>query len=142
MEHNLKSLTDYDQLRIMSNQYFEEFLYSKLDSLVVCDSSLLNSLLYMSPGFEKDPAMEKMVEWTRTSYGVVFQCGTVKPKLVSADANRLHSWEQSVALEAKVAEIAKGLRSVHPLVGDTKSRSVEALRWIYETIYRTGYASH
>lgn len=141
-EFNSVKLSDVDQVAIMGRQYKEEKLLAKSNELVVCDSSLLNSLLYMTPQARELPAVQEMVDWAKVNYGIVFLCQTVKPHLAGPDPHRVHSWEESLQIEAKIkdtlATYVPNIKAVE-LIGDTKYRTTEALRKVYSVVYKAGY---
>lgn len=113
------SLDGLDQIVIMEKQFKEESIFAEgSQALVVADSSPLNSLLYMTNGIRMTLDVEKVLgrlkERNESIPSVAFLCEPVKPALLLPDPNRLHTWEQSVALHEQVKEVlakyAPGLR--------------------------------
>jgi hypothetical protein len=136
------TLTAQDQIDIMMSQWENERVMSQGDSLVICDSSIINGLLYMPEEARQSVSVQSAVAWARKNYGVVFTCQTIQAEGFHKDPNRVHSFEESIRLELQLPilleEFAPEIKPVH-LFGTSKYRTQEALRAIYSHIYGHGY---
>lgn len=97
-------LTDGDQCEIMTMQYDIDLAFRfscrNYPTIIVSDSSPLNSLLYMSPEcrMQDRDFSNRVVEQT----DIFFICPALG--LHSADANRVHTAEQSIEIDKKLVQ--------------------------------------
>lgn len=136
-------LTPNDQVDIMMQQWESERIMSQQPSLVVCDSSILNGLLYMPEEVRESESVKAAVRWANLNYSVVFLCQTL-PTTNTLDPNRVHSLAESQKLEAEFpAILAKYAPEIKPiyLFGNSKYRTQEALRSIYNKLFGHGYGN-
>lgn len=130
------TLSDMDQAEIMQLQYdcidTMEKSTAEANSIVLCDSSPLNSLLYMSPEFRRNNTLVKeLVAKISKDPGVVFVCAPVK-RPMSLDPNRIHGEAESIAVDESIPfvleESIPGLLSdVIHLSGAPQERSLVAI---------------
>lgn len=103
-------LDDWDQLNIMTTQFHLETMMTEVcgsNMTVVTDSSFLNSILYMTDSGVSHsfaPDIENMVYESSRQNRIIFVCPTVKAP-VGSDPNRVHSEEQSLAIEKKIPDM-------------------------------------
>lgn len=130
-------LDDTDQARIFKAQALLEdvFVASSPSSLVVADATAFLALLYMTPGLRLT-----YLDLAKKSVGlfdILFRCRPVHAGVVY-DPNRMHSFEQSVKLDALLDEIlvTVGSPKVIELVGDTRARANHAMTVVMERMCR------
>ena len=102
-------LTNQDQFLIMDNQYeIEETLLTavKDTAIVISDSSTLLSLLYMTPVMIGDPWIQDLMQKSIKRDCLYFYVSPI-PASGNLDPNRLHSREQSIALDLKLDLVLK-----------------------------------
>lgn len=121
-------LSDEDQLAIMQKQLFLEKLYMTAcppDTVIVTDTSALNSLLYMSPEFRQTTEVKKLVAMALRHYTLQFYCSTIEKPLDAQDANRVHTYEQSLAIDKSIPNLLKEIGCPMPraLVGNARARA-------------------
>lgn len=124
-------LDDGFQFQICAEQNKAEQLMVKscLNGLVVTDSSSLNSYLYLSEA-AKTTAIDTVFSGLAQNYDLLFYCPPV-PAFVIKDPNRVHSREESLAIDAQVPGMIEkfGIKGkMVVLVGDSDYRLSEALR--------------
>lgn len=129
-------LTDNDQVNIMQQQSEAEGMMalSSPDSIVVADSAALNALLYMSPELRNLPHMQENARHAVARYGLVFRCHPVRPGSMY-DPNRVHDFNQSLAIDAQVEPLLKeyGLPII-PLGGPQHHRATRAYGLVLEAL--------
>ena len=111
-------LEDEDQLKIMQQQIQMEDMYDAVcdkNTIVICDSSPFNSLLYMSPDVRETALATKLVEKAVFNADLVFYAPLVE-EFGLVDLNRVHDREQSLAIDS---EIPKVLQQYAPSVWKT-----------------------
>lgn len=135
------SLNDEDQLAIAKSQAASEEIMTKASGnfdVVITDSCVCNSLLYMSDEFAAKPEVKSLMLKALKRYDIVFVCGVVPPPVVS-DPNRVHTIQQSYDLDEKlkallveyVCQLDRGPR-FYWLTGDTKPRCREVISEILQ----------
>lgn len=105
-EHGAVELFDDDQWAIMSQQKTEEdvFLYST--PLVISDSSIMNTLLYMTPKARAWPFVRQLVaESTRRNVLYFHVLGSTSD--VNDDQNRLHDAAGSEAIARMIPNMVQ-----------------------------------
>lgn len=131
-------LNDEDQLHIMGSQEAEEKLMklSSPDSVCVADSSAINAFLYMTKDFRDNLLIKRDVYEAAQRYSLIFRCSPVRPGSLY-DPNRVHSFDESVALDELVNPLLSHLvdldRVVH-LFGPQKMRAQKAYGAVLEAI--------
>lgn len=122
-------LTDIDQRQIMSRQLEHLDLMVKScgdDALIVTDTSPLNSLLYMTEEYRSK--VEPLTDWYKTYPRLTFYARPVE-WVGGLDPNRVHSQEQSLAINDSIPKIIFPLLKEEPviLIGDAD------MRWRFAT---------
>jgi hypothetical protein len=132
-------LGDEDQLHIMKKQeLIEKIMVSGAGAttVVIADSTVLNTLLYMTPETRASEDVQEIIQRALARYDLIFYCSPVKPPL-SLDPNRIHDEQQSLALDQMIPEI---LRQFAPhletimLWGDSNSRYHVVTRTVLERL--------
>ena len=116
--HNIQSgssdtqivLTDQDQINIMMQQFSLEKRFKVVcqsDSAIIADSSSVNALFYMSNEARKSATTQLLCETItkRKHYDVIFRCSPIYEKTISNDKNRIHSQDQSLAIDAQISQV-------------------------------------
>ena len=131
------SLDDLDQGRIATNQFFSEkyMVESAPQVVVVADSSVLNSALYMSDEFAARKGPATMMEIAAKRYDIIFLCAPVQLP-AGSDPNRVHDAKQIAEIQQKISELLvkyglSGNPKVIPLGGPTNVRLQAALSAVY-----------
>lgn len=134
-------LDDDDQLQIMKHQLHVETVMAASaasDSIVVCDSSSLNSILYMSEAGRDRPEVQEMIR-AANHYDLVFYCPPVA-RPVNPDPNRVHDYASSLQINKILPEVLKqhvpDLKLI-PVTGDVDAR----YRLVFGSILDKLYAS-
>jgi hypothetical protein len=108
------TLTDDDQLRIASKQKeIEEVMKygCGFDTIIVSDSSIFNTALYLSNGFLDVPD-RPFFKALKGHYDVLFYCHPIPVKVLPDDPNRIHDLEHIKRIQeksVKLLNILKGL---------------------------------
>lgn len=132
------ALSDGDQYEIANSQYTAELIMKTVcgpNSIVITDSCVLNSLLYMSDDFRTTPQVTELIEKSIKQYDLLFLCHLV-PRLNLHDPNRIHSEEESVALHDKLELLVKQYCPNTPVVqlmGNPRSRLLQAVATTLDT---------
>lgn len=124
-------LQNEDQMSIAEGQFRAESVMKEVcpDQVIITDSSVLNSLLYMTPEFTTLPDVFELVTYAINQYDLLFLCGVV-PRPAVIDGNRLHSEEESFTLQGQLEVILNGLVGSEKLIrleGQSTSRLHTAL---------------
>lgn len=131
-------LNDTDQLEIMGRQGTMELLFTEAapKSIVVADAAAFLALLYMTPTCRSLPRIVAAAKRSAARFDLLFRCHPVKPGDLY-DPNRVHSFEQSQALDAQLEEVMH-LVEVPPekVVELGGPSNVRASRAHYETLER------
>lgn len=122
-------LNDEDQLLIMTRQLKSEITVEySVNGIgnIICDSSPLNALFYMSPEFRNDPRVKALVNKTLESTGTVFYCEPVLD-LSILDPNRIHSAEESARIDKNIFAVLQDVcpeyaKKIKYLKGDPEAR--------------------
>lgn len=126
-EH-LFSLDDGDQLAIAAAQYRSELVMNQKELIVITDSCVLNSLLYMTPSMRENAEVKQLAEEAIKKYDVFFVCAPV-PRPAGEDPNRVHNEAASMLIHEQIESLLlpklEG-REVHFLTGTTHARMGQA----------------
>lgn len=142
VKHNIKSedlvLTDTDQFNIMKKQYEMQDLMLKAcgdDSVIVTDSSPLNSLLYMTEEYRKSEWVQQTLAHTLNKNNVFFYSLPVE-WLGSKDPNRVHTEEESAKIDKSIETLLFPLIKQLPtyLTGDVENRARTASSEIFRAL--------
>jgi predicted ATPase len=98
-------LSDEDQLKILERQFELELKFKKYTSphtIIVTDSSPLNSLLYMSDNFKfSEAVLQKIESWQSQIKPVIFYCKPVDSTFHN-DSNRIHDKDESLKIDTRI----------------------------------------
>lgn len=137
---NLKfELNDEDQWAICSNQFMSEYYLTESapSSIVVSDSSVLNSSLYMTDKFSVSVKVSDLMVKALSRYDLLFVCAPV-PMPRSLDSNRVHDKSQILAIQNKIENMLATYQITPPKImylgGTTSVRTAMALSTVYERI--------
>lgn len=130
-------LDDFDQWQISNNQFESEDLMirSSPNSVVVSDSCVLNSALYMNEPYYNSPAVKSLMLRAAVRYDLIFVCAPVSMPN-SLDSNRVHDAEQIKLVQEKIEILLNTYdtkRIIH-LGGSTNERLGIALAAVYDCI--------
>lgn len=133
------SLKDEDQLVIMTRQLRTEVMVEySVNGIgdIICDSSPLNALFYMSPEFRQDKRVKALVSKTLETVGTVFYCEPAENFSIM-DPNRLHSLAQSSAIDSQIMHVLKEccpefVNKVKRLSGTAEQRAARVTNLIVE----------
>lgn len=129
-------LNDIDQRQIMSKQIDAELLMGPTvgrHGVLVCDSSALNALLYMTDDCLQNPDIQAAARQTVANTDIFLICPPV-PSL-ARDVNRLHNKEQSLLINKKLPEVLGTYladKKTKYLTGDSEERTRTAMRALME----------
>lgn len=107
-------LTDEDQLAIARQQFRHELVMSDPRTILITDSSVLNSLLYMSEDFRSSTEVKELAEAAFPRYDLLFVCHPVR-RPDGTDPNRIHDEETSL--------------KIHDAMWDVFAKTVSPERW-------------
>lgn len=100
-QEHLFYLDDDDQVTIANSQHTAELIMNEENVIVITDSCVLNSLLYMTPSMQEREDLRKFMEEAISKYDIVFICGPVsRPK--GEDPNRVHSEAASIHIHNQI----------------------------------------
>ena len=130
-------LEDQDQLEIMTKQFRVENIVSySLNGSgdIICDSSPLNALFYMTEGFRDDSKVKLLVEETLKQSDATFYCEPVTAALL-LDPNRVHTSEQSLQIDRNISSVLKKctpglIASIKCLKGSPEDRASKVVNYI------------
>jgi len=116
-------LTDSDQFNILCEQSEREQILNQHETIVVTDSSVLNTPLYMT---SISPQTEEQIHLSLKRYDLIFRCPPVQPPCIQ-DPHRVHSFEQSLRLDKELTNLLLkfNVTSIF-LSGDTRHRTQQA----------------
>jgi predicted ATPase len=142
-------LKDGDQLEILFRQMqAEDMMHASIgdDGIVITDSSIFNSLWYMSDDFRikamENPNLRKHIDTYKTKKNLLFFCSPL-PVMTFADANRVHTPQEARGVHDKIMSLVRGpynplfsmINTVAiPLGGPTDFRAREVLMRVYEKL--------
>lgn len=118
-------LTDEDQLAIMKLQLEAESLFLNEDGIiVVSDSSVLNTLLYMSDDMKKTKEVQELIRRAKAHEGLVVRSAPL-PVFIEGDPNRIHTQLEAVRLDSFIDEMMQTTSTVAAghLRGDAEQRA-------------------
>lgn len=127
-QEHLFSLTDDDQVEIANSQYIGEMTMNQKNLIVVTDSCVLNSLLYMTPSMRERADLRGFMETAVAKYDVVFICSPV-PRPGGEDPNRVHDEAASMHIHQQIDALLTPFLSgteVHTLTGPSHQRAQAA----------------
>lgn len=127
-EH-LFSLSDEDQISIAKTQYRAELTMNHGNIIVVTDSCVLNSLLYMTPSAREGQDVQRLAVEAASKYDIVFVCGPV-PRPAGDDPNRVHDEATSMGIHSQIEPLLLPFldeSKVHYLSGPSHARLQEAI---------------
>ena len=99
-------LNDAMQREILFSQYYsEQYMAASTNNPIISDSSTLLTLAYMSEefGIKYKGEIEIIVNEILPKINIVFYCPLVKRQV--SDPNRIHSFEESMAVDEKIKDI-------------------------------------
>lgn len=132
-------LTDNDQFQIATAQYDLETLMASQadpDTLIITDTSVLNSALYVSEQSLNTPNFLGLISKATLQYDLLFLCDIVTRPTVR-DLNRIHSPEESFTLHDKLLILLDKFASKTPtirLAGSTILRLQHARTAVLERL--------
>lgn len=137
--HGHLDLSDEDQLAIMAKQYkAEEVMAYSLNGVgdIICDSSPLNALFYMSSDFREDSKTKLLISKTLASTEYVFYCEPILESSVM-DPNRLHTQEQSLVIDKSIFSVLKTyapdlIPNIKILKGSPEERASKVVNFILD----------
>lgn len=121
-------LTDEDQILIAKSQYRAELVMNFGNQIVVTDSCVLNSLLYMSPSVRGSEEVRDLVQNAVRKYDLVFLCAPV-PRPQNADLNRVHDEAASLVIHNQIEAVLVPMLAdveTYILTGNTHARAQQA----------------
>lgn len=134
-------LFDGDQLAIAKSQFRAEMIMDDPGIITVTDSCVLNSFLYMSPGFRSTKEVVDLMDAALGNYDLLFVCGPV-PRPSGTDPNRVHDADASALINDQIYSLLVPMVSSHharPLTkglsGDAKLRLSNAFSATLERFY-------
>lgn len=130
-------LSDEDQMRIMMSQAGLEMTMARVcgpEVAVIADTWSLNALLYMSEGQRASQQVEDFVKTMILPYtDLVFYASPIHQR-EALDPNRIHSYEQSLDIDARIQGILGRYAPdamVVSLYGDAEMRTAVVLNAIF-----------
>lgn len=132
-------LNEVDQDCILIRQLDTENGYCKVcspETVIVSDSSPLNTILYSSDILNDASLMEAIKGWLLND-PLIFYCPLIDVNVDANDLNRLHSSSELVALDGKCLEMLKALGVPYTTVeGSAQARKLQVLRTVYQNTER------
>jgi hypothetical protein len=133
-----RPLDDRDQYEILRRQRNMELVFStsSTQSIVITDCAAFLALLYMTPEGRVKEDVVCGARRSASAFDLFFRCHPVKPGDLY-DPNRVHSFEQSQALDTQLEEVMK-LAGVPPekVIELAGPSNVRASRAYYEVMER------
>lgn len=122
------SLTDEDQINIMEIQLMTERIMSKSvtkDTIIVCDSSALNSLFYMSEDALASEHVKELTKQALSQYDAIYFSRALN-HFIHDDSNRVHDEDFSKELDRNIPVFCSkhipDLKIAAQLTGSTQTR--------------------
>lgn len=122
------TLTDQDQINIMEIQLRTEEVMSKSttkDTIIICDSSAINSLFYMSETALNTKHVKNLINQALNQYDAVYYARTLN-QFILDDSNRIHDENFSKNLDEHIPEFCSkylpNLKISSQLTGSTQTR--------------------
>lgn len=123
------SLTDEDQISIANSQFLDEKIMKADDIIVVTDSCVLNSLLYMTEETRNREDIKQFMQDALKEYDIIFICAPVnRPK--GKDPNRVHDEGFSIKIHGEIETLLVPMfneKEVHWLTGPSHLRLGNAI---------------
>ena len=111
------NLTDEDQKKIALEQ-FELEKHTKYScgptTIIVSDSSVLNSGLYMSEDLYKSSSVQNMFKEMASTYDLLFYCHPIEIKALPKDPNRVHTLEDLKDINNRALSLVNRLKESYP----------------------------
>jgi nicotinamide riboside kinase len=126
------ALTDEDQLAIARQQFRHELIMSDPRTILITDSSVLNSLLYMSENFRQSEEVQSLAKAAAARYDLLFICHPVQ-RPDGIDPNRIHGEDFSLKVHDSIGPILQSFMfeaselDIKHLVGPSRVRLQGAL---------------
>lgn len=122
-------LDDEDQLAMMQQQIQMENIYETVcdkGTIIICDSSPFNALMYMSENLRNTMVTRKLIEKAMFNTNLVFYAPPVEDSGLT-DLNRIHSRDESLAINDSIPKIMKQhapavWETIIPLQGHPQAR--------------------
>lgn len=99
-------LTDEHQISILKRQLEIEINFSRYcnpSTVIICDSSPLNTLLYMSDEVRLGKEVKALIEfWDAELRPVIFYSKPIPENNYPVDSNRVHSKQESSEIDSKI----------------------------------------
>lgn len=108
-------LSNEDQLAIARQQFRHELIMSDPRTILITDSSVLNSLLYMGEDFRKSEDVQSLAKAAAARYDILFICHPVQ-RPDGVDPNRIHDEEFSLKIHDSMDTV------INPLIWDLPSQ--------------------
>lgn len=122
------TLTDEDQINIMEIQLMTEQVISKSvtkDTIIICDSSAINSLFYMSETALNTERVKNLINQALDQYDAIYFSRTLNQYILN-DSNRIHDETFSKNLDENIpafcANYLPNLKISAQLTGSTQTR--------------------
>lgn len=130
-------LDNDDQVEIAFDQFEHECWLNGDNVIVVTDSCVLNSLLYMGPMY-RDEMIERngLIADAIEQYDLLFICPPV-PHPDAPDVNRVHSDIEALAINELIDTVLMPLlkdKKIVALSGDSKTRAATAYLAVIESL--------
>lgn len=103
------ALSDYDQIAIMRKQLDAERVMKAAcgpDTLILCDSSALNALFYMSESILNGDEVQGLIKEALEHYDVVYYASPLE-SFPTFDPNRVHDKDFAQAMDLKIPGVCK-----------------------------------
>lgn len=123
IEH-LFDLQDADQVSIAHSQYKAELIMNDKRLVVITDSCVLNSLLYMTPSARESREVQDLSKEALAKYDLLFICAPV-PRSTTEDPNRVHDEAASMRIHEQINTLLIPMlegKEVHSLTGTPHAR--------------------
>jgi hypothetical protein len=128
------SLTDKDQTEIAARQFNIEKNFKHScgpTTIIISDSSSLNSLLYINDSFLKETSFDDyLFTQLKGHYDLLFFCHPIDFQYLPHDSNRIHNKEQLEKIDLRAKELLIKLKNrgfpVYELMDDSESRIRDA----------------
>lgn len=129
--NNAITLSDDDQLAIARQQFRHEIVMADPQTILLTDSSVLNSLLYMSPEFRLTEEVQSLARAAAARYDILFICHPVK-RPDGVDPNRIHDEQFSLKIHESMDTVINPLiwdlpSPIKHLVGPSRTRLQDAM---------------
>ncbi|WNM70307.1 hypothetical protein [Myxococcus phage Mx1] len=126
-------LCDEDQKKIATGQFVDESVMHDPKVVLVTDSCVLNSLLYMTEGCRTDPEVNSLMRAAAARYDLLFWCGPVaRPE--GDDPNRVHGEAECVAIHDQIETVIQPMlgKPMFVLAGSPRHRFTDAMHAVLD----------